>query len=277
MLRTRLWVGTLLAAATACVLVGDAGLRPYFPFLFACVAGLGVLATRELLFLLHWGGRPRLAPATTAVLVILASNWWAITGIPTASPWEPVLFAFTGATLVAFLFRMASYRAPEGNVVRIANAILAAAYLGVLPSFLVRIRFDAAESGLALTAAIFVPKCGDIGAYMTGRVIGRTPFSPHLSPKKTWEGFAGGMAFSIATAVAIHYLGDVFRHGFVQAVVFGVAVGLAGVLGDLAESMMKREGLTKDASKSVPGFGGVLDVIDSVLFAAPVAYLVLRL
>jgi phosphatidate cytidylyltransferase len=277
MLRTRLWVGTLLAAATACVLVGDGGLGPYYPFLFVCVTGLGVLATRELLLLLHWGGRPRLAPATTAVLLVLASNWWAVTGIPTASPWEPVLFALTGATLVAFLFRMASYRAPDGNVARVANTVLAAAYLGVLPSFLVRIRFDTAESGLALTAAIFVPKCGDIGAYLTGRLIGRTPFSPLLSPKKSMEGFAGGLSFSVATAIGIHYLGDIFHHGLVQAVVFGVAVGLAGVLGDLAESMMKREGLTKDASKSVPGFGGVLDVIDSVLFAAPVAYLVLRL
>ena len=99
---------------------------------------------------------------------------------------------------------------------------------------------------------------------------------PRLSPKKTWEGFAGGLAFAVATAVIAGQFVPVFRHGFVEAAAFGLVVGIAGVLGDLAESLIKRDGLSKDASKAVPGFGGVLDVIDSILFAGPVAYVWFR-
>jgi phosphatidate cytidylyltransferase len=98
--------------------------------------------------------------------------------------------------------------------------------------------------------------------------------APVLSPKKTWEGLAGGLALSALVAVVINRLlpAPVVRGGEVGAAAFGVAVGGAGVLGDLAESFVKRDCRQKDASQVVPGFGGVLDVIDSVLFAAPVAY-----
>ena len=103
--------------------------------------------------------------------------------------------------------------------------------------------------------------------------------TPLLSPKKTWEGFAGGMLGGTLVAVIV-----AARCGAVRCralpprrawrrSAFGLVVGLAGVLGDLAESLIKRDCQTKDASKSIPGFGGLLDVIDSVLFAAPVAYL----
>jgi phosphatidate cytidylyltransferase len=98
-----------------------------------------------------------------------------------------------------------------------------------------------------------------------------------LSPKKTWEGFAGGMATSVAVAVFLNRFGQPLPGGAtwlgdLAAVGFGLTVGGAGVLGDLAESLVKRDCGQKDASQTVPGFGGVLDVVDSVIFAAPVAY-----
>src|SRR5262249_16916484 len=146
-------------------------------------------------------------------------------------------------------------------------------YLGLLPCFFVKLRwFDPIWSGMALTATIFVPKVGDIGAYFAGRALGRHAFSPRLSSKKTWEGFVGGMAFSALTAVGLSFAGPLFRYGIPEAIGFGLAVGLAGVLGDLAESLIKRDTQAKDAAANIPGFGGVLDVIDSVLFAGPVAY-----
>jgi phosphatidate cytidylyltransferase len=128
---------------------------------------------------------------------------------------------------------------------------------------------------LAIAATIFVPKLGDIGAYLIGSLFGKHLMTPTLSPKKTWEGFFGGLAVSILTAVAFNFIGPepLFRHGIPEAIGFGVAVGLAGVFGDLFASMIKRDAQVKDASQSIPGFGGVLDVVDSVLFAAPVAYL----
>ncbi len=156
-----------------------------------------------------------------------------------------------------------------------------AGYLGLLPAYLVQLRWltDANPSpaagrmdpgAVALALAVFVPKCGDIGAYFTGRLIGRHPMAPVLSPKKTWEGAAGGLAASLVAAFAINPLHPLL--GPWRLAGFGLSVGAAGMLGDLAESLVKRDVGRKDASQVVPGFGGVLDVIDSVVFAAPVAY-----
>src|SRR5262249_50867561 len=122
---------------------------------------------------------------------------------------------------------------------------------------------------LALT--IFVPKCCDIGAYFTGRFLGKHRMTPVLSPKKTWEGAAGGLASAVLVAFVINAFDPVFNNTLVVAG-FGFTVGAAGMLGDLAESLIKRDCRIKDASQAVPGFGGVLDVIDALLFAAPVAY-----
>jgi phosphatidate cytidylyltransferase len=286
MLHTRLWVGTLLALAAVGVLFADALCAPNYPFLFLCVAAVGVAAAYELIALLPEDTRPRTAVTVCGVLILLAANWWSVIAgawpkaiPPASSAWDPVLVAFVGIILASLLLEMANYRSPGSGTARVANSIFVTAYLGLLASCFVRIRFDTDESvsGLALAAAIAVPKCGDIGAYLIGRVFGRHKFAPLLSPKKTWEGFAGGMLFAVATAAVVSSLGPVFRHGIGHAIVFGLAVGAAGVYGDLAESMIKRDAQSKDASRAVPGFGGVLDVIDSVLFAAPVAYLLLRI
>ena len=114
-----------------------------------------------------------------------------------------------------------------------------------------------------------------MGAYFAGRFLGRHKATPVLSPKKTWEGFAGGLAASVATALVVWRLGPVFPGGelaWLSAVAFGLVVGLTGIVGDLAESLVKRDCQKKDASTVVPGFGGVLDVVDSIVFAAPVVY-----
>lgn len=183
---------------------------------------------------------------------------------------------FVGVLIVAFLFEMRRYTGEPGTAVpRLALTMLAVAYLGLLPCFFVMIRFlpeAPVTTAVMLALVIFVPKCNDIGAFFTGTFLGRHKMTPTLSPKKTWEGFAGGMLAGAAAAAGLSFAAPVFG-SVVEAVAFGLAVGLAGVLGDLAESLVKRDCGTKDASKSIPGFGGVLDVTDSVLFAAPVAYL----
>jgi phosphatidate cytidylyltransferase len=111
---------------------------------------------------------------------------------------------------------------------------------------------------------------GDTGAYFTGRLLGRHKMAPVLSPKKTWEGAAGGMVAAVLTALGINALGPVLHP--LAAVGFGLTVGIAGLLGDLAESLIKRDCQQKDASQIMPGFGGVLDVVDAIIFAGPVAY-----
>ncbi len=278
MLRKRLVAGTLLAAAVGVVLLLDGHTAPNYPALFTVAMLAGVLCTRELHGLFAAASRPGLALTTRGVVAVLAANWvqpvLAAAGLPApVSPWHPVLLAFAGFVVAAFLVEMATYAGPTGGVGRIAHAVLAVAYLGLLPSTFLQLRwFDPHDSGWLLALVVFVPKCGDIGAYTTGRLVGRTPFAPRLSPKKTWEGFAGGLALSVGTAISFDTAHPLFRGGWPEAVGFGLAVGTAAVLGDLAESLIKRESGQKDAASSVPGFGGVLDVLDSVLFAAPVAY-----
>jgi phosphatidate cytidylyltransferase len=274
MLHKRLVSGTILASAMAAVLLGDLQFLPYAPFLFACAMLAAIPATYEFLRLLPGTSRPRTAIVATMVILVLGTNWWPLIE-PGADLWRGMLLLLVFSAIVAFLLEMATFRENATSTTRVSFTILTLIYLGLLPSFFLQLRWLFAEGevgSLALAATIFVPKCGDIGAYFTGKAIGRHRFTPILSPKKTWEGFAGGMVFSVGAAIGLSTMGPLFQHGIIESVGFGLTLGLVGVLGDLAESMVKRDAGTKDAAKSIPGFGGVLDVIDSVVFAGPVAY-----
>lgn len=287
MIRTRLWVGTLLALGAAGVLLGDTWLvradyaRFPYPFLFAFLLLAGFLGSRELVRLFPATTRPSESLVTCGVLLLLVANWYpAIRFLfdpPLASPWAMLTVVFAGVLVGAFLLEMRRYTGESGVAVpRLALTAFAVAYLGLLPCFFAQVRWlsrDAVDSAVMLALVVFVPKCNDIGAFFTGTFLGRHKMTPVLSPKKTWEGFTGGMLTGAATAVGLSFAAPVFPGGTLEAIAFGLVVGVAGVLGDLAESLIKRDCQTKDASRSIPGFGGVLDVIDSVLFAAPVAYL----
>jgi phosphatidate cytidylyltransferase len=273
MMRTRIVVGSLLALAAAAVLVADRWLAPWFLCLFLCLMITGVVATRELVRLLPAAIRPREWLAVAGVCLILASNF-ASAALPSTDFGSRLIGVFVGAFLAAFLVEMYHFREPGGVIPRLALTVFVFVYLGVLGSFFTQLRWlgDPDRTSLLLALTIFVPKAGDIGAFFTGTFLGRHKMTPILSPKKTWEGFAGGMLAAMLTAIGLSYTGEAFRHGIMEAAAFGLVIGIAGVLGDLAESLIKRDGQTKDASLAIPGFGGLLDVVDSVLFAAPVAY-----
>lgn len=271
MLRTRLLVGTGLAVVAGGVLVADSG--PYFPGLCVIVLLLGLLAARELRRLIAPAVRPRAGIVLVGVPLLLAASWFPHLAVPALAGDHAILGLLVSLVLLTIIAELFTYRGDVHSTPRMANTIFALIYVGVLPSFLLRMRWFPEDVALtAMAATIFVPKCGDIGAYFTGRFLGRHPFAPTLSPKKTWEGFCGGLLTSVVTAVGLGYTAPLFPHGVLEAVGFGVFVGIAGVLGDLAESLIKRDAQVKDAAASIPGFGGLLDVIDSVLFAAPVAY-----
>jgi phosphatidate cytidylyltransferase len=278
-LRARLLMGALLALLAAGALALDGYLAPWYPCLFLLVVVLGLAAAKELHGLLPEGGRPPLWLALLAVGAVLLANWPAHVGLwpgGAARAWRDVIAALAGGLLLAFFVEMATYTGPGGAVQRVASLALLTGYLGLLPSFLAQLRWG--EAGVAaLALAIFVPKVGDIGAYFTGRAMGRHKMTPVLSPKKTWEGLAGGLTAAVLVAVLLEWLIEPRALGnSLAAAGLGLALGVAGVLGDLAESLIKRDCGRKDASQVLPGFGGVLDVVDALLFAAPVAYFWLR-
>ncbi len=126
---------------------------------------------------------------------------------------------------------------------------------------------------------IVVTKFSDMGAYVTGSLIGKHPLVPHISPKKTWEGFFGALAFSTLGSFGLRWaLGP--RLGFIKpcdAAILGVLLGFAAIIGDLAESLVKRATEVKDSGKLLPGIGGALDLIDSLLFTAPLLFFYMRL
>lgn len=125
---------------------------------------------------------------------------------------------------------------------------------------------------------VLVTKFSDMGAYVTGSLIGKHPLIPHISPKKTWEGFFGALFFSAAggcglLALIPHKLKYLTQ---LDALVLGVILGFAAIIGDLAESIIKRSCDVKDSGRMLPGIGGALDLIDSILFTAPLLFFYLR-
>jgi phosphatidate cytidylyltransferase len=126
---------------------------------------------------------------------------------------------------------------------------------------------------------IAVTKFSDMGAYLTGSAIGRHPMTPHISAKKTWEGFFGALVFSLLTSLALFKLmpNQLSELNWTHAVVLGLLLGFAAVIGDLAESIIKRSTGVKDSGNLLPGIGGALDLVDSVLFTAPLLFFYLRL
>jgi phosphatidate cytidylyltransferase len=126
---------------------------------------------------------------------------------------------------------------------------------------------------------IAVTKFSDMGAYLTGSAIGRHLMVPHISGKKTWEGFFGAIVFALLCSLALYKLmpGHLSVLNWTHATVLGLLLGIAAVLGDLAESIIKRSTDVKDSGNLLPGIGGALDLLDSLLFTAPLLFFYMRL
>jgi phosphatidate cytidylyltransferase len=182
------------------------------------------------------------------------------------------------AVLAAALAFHARHKSVQGVLAAAGASLLAFVYLGLMFGFLLAIRRE--HEAWVLLWVLLVTKSCDIGAYLVGKSIGRHKLIPWLSPGKTWEGLFGGIAMatgvSIAGVLALDNANVMPWPGTLAAIAAGVLFAVVGQAGDLLESLLKRDAGHKDSGRSVPGFGGVLDLLDSPLLVAPVAYWWLR-
>jgi phosphatidate cytidylyltransferase len=286
----RLTLGSAFIAALAWLAWLDEHAAQPGMFLFPLALVLSVAAGGELLGLFAAREiRPFPAVVQTGNLLIVSSNlgpilWarWFATRTDPLGPFGWPVAALALALLATFTAEMLRYRGPGRVTESLSAATLAFAYIGLSMSFIIQMRFiEAGQVGIvAMLSLVIVVKMCDTGAYSVGRLIGRHKMAPVLSPGKTVEGALGGLAFAVLGSwAAFHWLAPaMIAGGRANApawgwIAYGLIVGAAGMLGDLAESLLKRDLGRKDSSSWMPGFGGLLDVLDSILLAAPVAYL----
>jgi phosphatidate cytidylyltransferase len=183
---------------------------------------------------------------------------------------------------LAFLLQ-AARRGTEHATLNVASTVFIIVYTGGLAGYMTRLRMEIGgyEGVAILLFSVFLVKINDVGAYFTGRTFGKHKLIPWLSPGKTWEGFVGGILVTIACAVGVgswlHFAGVAALPDGAWAypwglIGFGLLMGLLSVAGDLVASLLKRDAAVKDSGDSIPGMGGVLDILDSPLLAAPVAW-----
>jgi len=170
-------------------------------------------------------------------------------------------------------------RSTIAGIAAISATLFGLMYVPWLLNFVQKINFFPGVDGkFYVLYFIVVTKFSDTGAYAVGSLIGRNKMIPRISPGKTWEGFGGAILVSTAASVAFaHFFGaKMMGMNFRHAVVLGIVLSITAVIGDLIESLFKREAGVKDSGRLFPGIGGILDLLDSLLFNAPIMYLYLR-
>lgn len=180
--------------------------------------------------------------------------------------WELLFIVLALLFLILMQFKR---RQNTGVIVDISTTLFGILYVSWFFSFLIKIRYLPGGLGL-LALVLLITKLGDIGAYFVGSSVGRTPLLPRISPKKTVEGAIAGLLFSVLGALISK---PFLKFSYIHLVFLGIFLGLLGQLGDLSESLIKRDCQVKDSGNILPGMGGVLDEIDSILFTAPAFYL----
>lgn len=179
--------------------------------------------------------------------------------------WELFLIVFALLALIIMQFRR---RDNSGSIVDISTTLFGILYVSWFLSFMIKIRYLEGGLGLFLTV-LLIAKLGDIGAYIIGSRFGKTLLLPRISPKKSVEGSIGGLIFSMFGALISK---PFLNFSYLHVLLLGLFFGVLAQLGDLSESLIKRDCQIKDSGNIFPGMGGVLDIVDSLLFTAPVFY-----
>lgn len=238
--------------------------------LLVLVCGLSYLCMKEYLFL----AKAKLIELQDNYLLIGAlllplSFFLAAKGAAFALfPWWLLFFLVFGCFLLSF-------KKIENSFTRVAVSVLSFLYIALPLGMVISILFTSPFGRFWVLYLIAVTKMTDIAAYFGGRLLGKRLLAPHLSPKKTWEGAFCGMFLGTLTGVMLGLLQDNSLEGIIRYFFLSLVISTLGQLGDLAESLFKRDAHTKDSS-SIPGVGGMLDMMDSLLLTIPVIYLYLR-
>jgi phosphatidate cytidylyltransferase len=233
------------------------------PSFLAVVAAAAVIAVWELSNALKAERiRVPVVPVVVGALSILGAGY--------AGGSEPMLVALTLTVMATLLWRLPEN--PEGYVRDVTAGVFVTMYVPLLAGFAaLMLRADDGADRVVVFIAVTV--LSDIGGYVAGVLFGRHPMAPTISPKKSWEGFAGSALFTaVGGALLVTLLVDGL---WWEGVVIGLAAMVAATLGDLCESMIKRDLGIKDMGSLLPGHGGMMDRLDSLLLAAPVTYLLL--
>ena len=254
-------------------------LFPSTPLLFAALfALLCAIGIKEVL---NMGGADSHNALTATLDIVCGLSIFCIMPIlnlPFDSSYMPLLRPASLLIIVYFILRpVCQLFIPSLNGMKsLAQSMLALVYVAIPLSLLYLLITPDKEILLAIFVLIWI---NDTGAYLVGMAIGKHKMFPRLSPKKTWEGLIGGMGFVLITVVVTYYLTtdgqDISKFAWLTG--FGLLVSVAATLGDLIESMLKRAAGVKDSGNVIPGHGGVLDRIDSLLFVVPVMVVYLLL
>lgn len=274
MLRWRIGIGIpLIAILVALCWLDNGAAKPGIYFAPLAIL-LYILATQEMIGLFRAGGHTPLSWAIytgTALPVIASCAPIAMQPYPADCPVGKLGWLACGLAaglVVAVVGEMSRYETPGTTITNLSLAALSILYVGGLIGFIIQLRL--LPSGMmALLSMIFAVKVSDTGQYACGKLFGKHKLAPRLSPGKTWQGTIGGIAISMLLTTLV------FRSSLgspLSLVVYALCLTVAGIVGDLAESLLKRDAGVKDSSRWLPGFGGVLDILDSLLIAAPVAY-----
>jgi phosphatidate cytidylyltransferase len=206
--------------------------------------------------------KPEMYPLVGGAAAIMILTWYA--------DLRGLTIGLLVAVLTAMVWRMGD--GPAGYQRDIGSSVFILVYVPFLLGFAALLaRADDGQWRIVATLAAIV--LSDTGGYVAGVLLGKHPMAPSISPKKSWEGFGGSvLAASLGSAFIV---GQLFDVNFFKGALFGFVVSIAAVLGDLAESLLKRDLGIKDMSNMIPGHGGLMDRLDSIVFAAPTAYLLL--
>ena len=250
----------VISAVILIPIVGIAAYQGGWVF-FGLVAAASLIASYEYGQMLRSAGRASSTwPGLLLVAFLLVDAQW-----PARQLLPFVLTVASLGLLASQVFRSNAPRSLENWALCVAGGV----YIGLAAGHFMRLRALAEGLEWLIVAVVATWVC-DTGAYFVGRAVGRRKLAPLISPGKTWEGaWAGLVSGVLATVILAHLLLDL---GLVESVPLGILIVAAATIGDLAESVIKRQVGAKDSSHLIPGHGGMLDRIDSLLFVVPVVY-----